>query len=122
MELIKKESKSIASNNFEKLRMFSNEKLEETIESIKSTWNSSSITLKVVDHKWKTEFNNNSPLIDSYKSFKSSIIDGSKFLSDPETEKLLKNLFGINNPETKLEKTLCLKMMDQMNSFLHKGS
>lgn len=99
MRLIKKENKSIASDNFEKLRMFSNEKLEETIESIKSTWNSSSVTLKVVDHKWETEFNNNSPIIDSYKSFKSSIIDGSKFLSDQETEKLLKNLFGINNPD-----------------------
>lgn len=99
MRLIKKENKSIASDNFEKLRMFSNEKLEETIESIESTWNSSSVTLKVVDHKWKTEFNNNSPIIDSYKSFKTSIIDGSKFLSDQETEKLVKNLFGINNPD-----------------------
>lgn len=97
--MIKKENKSIATDSFEKLIMFSNEKLEETIESIKSTWNPSSVTLKVSDLRWKTELNNNSPLLDSYKSFKSSIIDGSKFLSDQETEKLLKNLFGINNPD-----------------------
>lgn len=97
--MIKKENKSIAAENFEKLRMFSKEKLEETIESIKSTWDTNSVTIKVVDKKWKAEFNANSPFIDSYKSFKSSIITESNFLSDQETEKLLKKLFGINNPD-----------------------
>lgn len=97
--MIKKENKSIASENFEKLRMFSNEKLEETIESIKSTWNTNSVTIQVADSKCKTVFNNNSPFLDSYKSFKSSIIGGSKFLSDQEIEKLLNKLFGIKNPD-----------------------
>ena len=60
--MIKKENKSIAAENFEKLRMFSKEKLEETIESIKSTWDTNSVTIEVADKKWKTEFNANSPI------------------------------------------------------------
>lgn len=97
--MIKNESKSIAANNFEKLRLFANEQIEDTIENIKSTWDKNSVAIKTVDQRWQKEFSSQSLFVNSYESFKSSIIAGSNFLSDQETEKLLKKLFNINNPD-----------------------